>query len=127
VGEGLREVAERLAGRADLLGVQPEVVGVGEHLLEDRPASLTRPARVSASTYQNEQRLKLQLQQVETNTRPGTTLDELEGALRRARAAAAEAAGRVGVQVAALGTSPVPSRPRPRASPATSGWPGLSG
>src|SRR4051812_16163441 len=35
VGEGLREVAQRLAGRTDLLGVEPEVVGVAEHLLED--------------------------------------------------------------------------------------------
>ena len=48
---------------------------------------------------------------VEPGTRPCTTLDELEGELRRARAAAAEAAGRVGVQVAALGTSPVPVEP----------------
>ncbi len=55
---------------------------------------------------------------METSTRPCTTLDELAGELRRARAAAAAAAGRVGVQVAALGTSPVPVEPetvgRPR-------------
>ena len=38
VGEGLREVAQRLAGRADLLGEQAHVVGVGEHLFEDVPA-----------------------------------------------------------------------------------------
>ena len=54
---------------------------------------------------------ELQLQQVETNSRPCTTLDELAGELRRARAAAADAAGRVGVQIAALGTSPVPVEP----------------
>jgi carboxylate-amine ligase len=54
---------------------------------------------------------ELQLQQVETNTRPCITLDELERELRRARAAAAKAAGQVGVQVAALGTSPVPVEP----------------
>ncbi len=60
---------------------------------------------------------ELQLQQVETSTRPCTTLDELEGELRRARAAAAEAAGRVGVQVAALGTSPVPVEPETAGQP----------
>jgi glutamate---cysteine ligase / carboxylate-amine ligase len=60
---------------------------------------------------------ELQLQQVETNTRPCTTLDELEGELRRARAAAAEAAGRVGVQVAALGTSPLPVEPETTGKP----------
>jgi carboxylate-amine ligase len=54
---------------------------------------------------------ELQLQQVETSTRPCGTLGELEGELRRARAAAADAAGRVGVQIAALGTSPVPVEP----------------
>jgi carboxylate-amine ligase len=60
---------------------------------------------------------ELKLQQVETNTRPCTTLDELEGELRRARAAAAEAAGRVGVRVAALGTSPVPVEPETTGKP----------
>jgi carboxylate-amine ligase len=54
---------------------------------------------------------ELQLQQVETSTRPCGTLGELEGELRRARAAAVDAAGRVGVQIAALGTSPVPVEP----------------
>jgi carboxylate-amine ligase len=54
---------------------------------------------------------ELQLQQVETSTRPCGTLEELAVELRRARAAAADAAGRVGVQIAALGTSPVPVEP----------------
>src|SRR5580658_1928719 len=35
VRERLREVSQRLPRRADLLGVEPEVVGVGQHLLED--------------------------------------------------------------------------------------------
>jgi carboxylate-amine ligase len=60
---------------------------------------------------------ELQLQQVETNSRPCTTLDELAGELRRARAAAAEAAARVGVQVAALGTSPIPVEPETTGKP----------
>src|SRR5207342_2874894 len=34
MGERLWEVAERLPRRPDLLGVEAEVVGVGEHLLE---------------------------------------------------------------------------------------------
>jgi hypothetical protein len=36
VREGLGEVAQRLAAGSDLLGVEPEVVGVAEHLLEDK-------------------------------------------------------------------------------------------
>ena len=44
VRERLREVAERLAARADLLRVEPEVVGVAEHLLEHE-ARLVQLAR----------------------------------------------------------------------------------
>jgi hypothetical protein len=40
MGEGLREVAQGLPRSADLLRVQAEVVGVGEHLLEDGPGFL---------------------------------------------------------------------------------------
>jgi hypothetical protein len=43
-----------LSGAADLLGIQAQVVGVAEHLLERSRASSGRPARMSASTYQNE-------------------------------------------------------------------------
>src|SRR5262249_24973590 len=39
----LREVAQRLARRSRLLGVQPQVVGVGKHLLENE-TSLLHPA-----------------------------------------------------------------------------------
>src|SRR3954453_22024228 len=46
VCEGLREVANLLAGERDLLGVQPKVVGVGQHLLESHP-SLADLSRVS--------------------------------------------------------------------------------
>ena len=42
--EGLREVPQELAGRADLLGVEPEVVGVGEHFLEDEPRLVEPPS-----------------------------------------------------------------------------------
>jgi len=54
---------------------------------------------------------ELQLQQLETNTRPCRGLDELGREIRRCRALAAEAAGEAGVQVAALATSPVPAEP----------------
>jgi carboxylate-amine ligase len=54
---------------------------------------------------------EMQLQQLETNTQPCHTLDELGREIRRCRALAAAAAGRAGVQVAALGTSPVVVEP----------------
>jgi carboxylate-amine ligase len=54
---------------------------------------------------------ELQLQQLETNSEPCHTLDELGRELARGRAAAASAAEHAGVQVAALATSPVPVEP----------------
>jgi hypothetical protein len=47
-------VALLLSGAADLPGMQAHVVGVGEHLLERQLRLVGRPARASASTYQNE-------------------------------------------------------------------------
>jgi glutamate---cysteine ligase / carboxylate-amine ligase len=55
----------------------------------------------------------LQQQQLETNSRPCRSLDDLDRELRRGRAWAAAAAGRAGAQVVALGTSPLPVDPRP--------------
>jgi signal transduction histidine kinase len=43
MGQRLREVAQRLSGGADLLGVKTEMVGVGEHFLEDGPGFLEPP------------------------------------------------------------------------------------
>ncbi len=54
---------------------------------------------------------ELQQQQLETNTEPRRTLDEIGREVRRCRAAAATAAARAGALVAALGTSPVPVEP----------------
>jgi carboxylate-amine ligase len=54
---------------------------------------------------------ELQSQQLETNTRPCQTLDELAQELRRCRALAAEVAAGAGARIAALGTSPVPVVP----------------
>ncbi|MFI5337917.1 MAG: glutamate-cysteine ligase family protein, partial [Opitutales bacterium] len=54
---------------------------------------------------------ELQKQQLEIDTRPCHSLDELGRDRRRCRAAAAAAAARAGVTVAALGTSPVAVHP----------------
>src|ERR1700722_461288 len=55
---------------------------------------------------------ELQLQQLETNSRPSRDLSELGQELRRCRALAGEVAARAGAQVAALATSPVPVVPQ---------------
>jgi glutamate---cysteine ligase / carboxylate-amine ligase len=54
---------------------------------------------------------ELQQQQLETNTRPCRSINDLGRELRRCRSWAASAAQRAGVQVAALATSPVPVEP----------------
>lgn len=74
---------------------------------EDQPASTGAAAQEAASTLDFE----LQLQQMETNTRPCRGLEELDREVRRCRAWAAQAAGRAGVRVVALATSPVPVKP----------------
>jgi len=55
----------------------------------------------------------LQQQQLETNSRPCKSPEELHRELRRCRTSAAMAAARAGAQVAALGTSPLPVEPEP--------------
>jgi carboxylate-amine ligase len=54
---------------------------------------------------------ELQLEQLETGTRPCASLEELGREVRRCREMAAEAAERVGVQVVAMGTSPMAVEP----------------
>ena len=54
---------------------------------------------------------ELQQQQLETDTRPCHSLDEVDAELRRWRRAAALAAERAGAQVAALATSPIAVEP----------------
>ncbi len=54
---------------------------------------------------------ELQQQQVEIETRPCRSLDELSAELHRWRGTAADAARSVGVEVAALATSPLPAEP----------------
>jgi carboxylate-amine ligase len=103
-------------------------VGVEEELLLVEPGT-GRPRAVAAAVLRAgdagggpgdaavDLEYELQLQQVETNTRPCVSLDELAAGLRRARGVAVEAAGRVGVQVAALGTSPVAVEPETAGQP----------
>jgi carboxylate-amine ligase len=54
---------------------------------------------------------ELQDEQLETGTRPCSSMTELAHQIRRQREVAAAAAGRHGVSIAALGTSPLPVRP----------------
>jgi glutamate---cysteine ligase / carboxylate-amine ligase len=54
---------------------------------------------------------ELQREQLETATRPCRTLEDIGRELRRVRASARDAAAAVGVQLAALGTSPLPGQP----------------
>jgi hypothetical protein len=43
VDEGLGKVAQSLAARADVLCVRPQVVGIGEHLLEEKSGLINPP------------------------------------------------------------------------------------
>jgi carboxylate-amine ligase len=54
---------------------------------------------------------ELQREQVETDTAPCSSLDELAAQLAERRAVAAQAARRTGAEVAALATSPLPVQP----------------
>ena len=54
---------------------------------------------------------ELKREQIETETRPCSSLDELAGQLVERRAAAGQAAHRIGAEVAALATSPLPIEP----------------
>ncbi len=54
---------------------------------------------------------ELQREQLETGTRPCRTLEDVGRELRRVRASARDAARAVGVELAAIGTSPLPAHP----------------
>src|SRR5918997_32936 len=106
----------------------PRSVGVEEELLLVDPdggralavaSAVLRDATVNGEELADDVLTsELARQQIETNTRPCTSLDELGSELRRWRQAAAAAAESSGAQVAALATSPlsvVPSiTPSPR-------------
>ena len=111
--------------------MDPRSVGVEEELLLVEPGT-GRPQAVAGTVLhaaelaaaeaadspggtgqdaEAELELELQQQQLETNSRPCRSLADLHAELRRCRAAAATAAERAGVQVAALATSPLEVEP----------------
>jgi carboxylate-amine ligase len=95
--------------------MSPRSVGVEEEFLLVEPGT-GQPQALAGTVLRTagpELEAELQEQQLETNSRPCQTLDDLHRELRRCRASAAEAAGRAGAQVAALATSPVPVEPSP--------------
>ena len=94
-------------------------VGVEEEFLLVEPET-GRPKAVAGTVLQasgpeagTDLEGELQQQQLETNSRPCHSLEELHRELRRCRASAATAAGRAGAQVAALATFPLPVDPQP--------------
>lgn len=89
------------------VGVEEEFLLVDPDSGEPRAVSHLVLARDGGADLEGE----LQREQVETATRPCTTLDELGRELRRARVGAARAAGTAGSVLAALATSPLPVAP----------------
>lgn len=89
-------------------------VGVEEEFLLVDPES-GRPQAAAGSVLQaaddEELTAELQREQLETGTRPCRTLEDVGRELRRARGGARAAARAAGVEIAALGTSPVPAEP----------------
>jgi glutamate---cysteine ligase / carboxylate-amine ligase len=95
--------------------MSPRSVGVEEEFLLVEPGT-GRPRAVAGTVLRTggpDLEGELQEQQLETNSQPCQSLDDLHRELRRCRAAAAEAAGRAGAQVVALATLPVPVEPSP--------------
>jgi carboxylate-amine ligase len=84
-------------------GPGAEELGSGELCADERSAGELDAVRPLE--------FELQKQQLEIDTRPCYSLDDLSRELRRCRATAAAAAARAGVTVAALGTSPVAVHP----------------
>lgn len=93
-------------------------VGVEEEfLLVDPRTGAPRAVAGSVLARAPELAQELQREQVETNTEPCASLDELAASLRATRSAAARAAEAAGVVLAPLATSPVPAEPTLTRSP----------
>jgi glutamate---cysteine ligase / carboxylate-amine ligase len=88
--------------------VAAAVMRAAEEAAAEEPAS-TRPDDRDDPDEVLE--FELKLEQIETGTRPCVSLDDIGREVRRCRSLAAEAAGRVGVQVAAVATSPMAVEP----------------
>ena len=109
--------------------VSSRSVGVEEEFLLVEPGT-GHPMAVAGTVLQaagqaagSDLEAELQQQQLETNSRPCQSLDDLHRELRRCRAAAATAAGRAGAQAAALGPRRARSNPDRSARAGTSAWP----
>lgn len=102
------------------VGVEEEFLLVDPETGSPRPiaaAILTSASRVDApgrspSHTEPSFEAEMQLQQIETATRPCTSLAELSSELRSARRDAAKAAQEYGADLVAMGTSPVPVHTR---------------
>jgi glutamate---cysteine ligase / carboxylate-amine ligase len=93
--------------------MSPRSVGVEEEFLLVEPGT-GQPQAVAGTILRADRpelEAELQEQQLETNSRPCQTLDDLHRDLRRCRASAKDAAERAGARVVALATSPVPVEP----------------
>lgn len=91
------------------MGVEEEFLLVDP--VDGRPKPVAAALLASAAgrtAYEAEP--EMQLQQIETATRPCASLHELAGEVRRARRDVARAARTCGVELAALATSPLPVR-----------------
>jgi glutamate---cysteine ligase / carboxylate-amine ligase len=107
-----QRVVRSVGVEEELLLVDPDsgrALDLAVEVLRDTAASGPAPKQAFTS--------ELMREQVETNTRPCLTLDELAAEVRRWRRAASEAAQGRGARVAALGTSPLPVDPSITASP----------
>jgi carboxylate-amine ligase len=103
----------RVSGQPPVMS--PRSVGVEEEFLLVEPGT-GRPQAMAGTILRAarpELEGELQEQQLETNSRPCLSLDDLHRELRRCRAAATQEAERVGAHVVALATSPVPVEPSP--------------
>jgi carboxylate-amine ligase len=94
--------------------VTVRTLGVEEEFLLVDPGT-GRPRAVGqavlAASGKGELTGELQQEQLETNTKPCRTLDELSAQIRSARSIAAAAAADVGVALVPLATSPLPAEP----------------
>jgi carboxylate-amine ligase len=109
-------VADRSVGvEEELLLVDPasgQARAVAAAVMEASGGPAASPAEAASPESPSEElEFELQLEQLETGTRPCGSLDELGREVRRCRSLAAEAAARVGVQVAAVGSSPADVEP----------------
>ncbi|MDT7623154.1 MAG: glutamate---cysteine ligase / carboxylate-amine ligase [Pseudonocardiales bacterium] len=88
------------------VGIEEEFIIVDPS--DGRPRAIATAVLGASEKSLTDVEAELQLQQVETGTQPCRTLDELEKQVRSARRAAAGAARSIGVEIAAMGTSPLP-------------------